>query len=162
VEVAAEVLQRLNPGVRVETRATRVTDAELSLLLPQCNFVIDASDNYGTRLAVNRNCLASATPWIMSSCIRQEGQLMYLRPDLPDAACYRCAYGKAPEQLEDCPGAGIFAPVAAIIGASAAWFALAAIAGMEPPAGLHLFDAGRWQWQSLGIRKNPDCRDCAV
>ena len=69
----------------------------------------------------------------MASCIRMEGQIMLLRPDLPEQACYRCAYGEAPDTLEDCPGAGIFAPVAGIAGSSAAHFALAYLAGMQPP-----------------------------
>ena len=86
---------------------------------------------------------------------------MFMRPDLPQQACYRCVYGEAPDTLEDCPGAGIFAPVAGVAGTSAAYFALAYLAGLEPPVGLHLFDAGSWQWQSLRISKNSDCRDCS-
>jgi adenylyltransferase/sulfurtransferase len=89
-----------------------------------------------------------------------EGQIMFMRPDLPKQACYRCAYGTAPDTLEDCPGAGIFAPVAGIAGASAAHFALASLAGMQPPSGLHLFDATNWEWRSVKINKNPNCKDC--
>ena len=159
-EVAAEYLQQLNPDTRVHSNTNRMTDRELEQLVPSCDLVIDASDNYGTRLAVNRVCLAVKKPWIMASCIRQEGQIMFLRPELADTACYRCAYGHAPDTLEDCPGAGIFAPVAAIIGASAAHFALATLAGQQPPLGLHLFDAVNWQWQSLKINQNKQCKDC--
>ena len=85
---------------------------------------------------------------------------MLMRPDLPEQACYRCVYGAAPDTLEDCPGAGIFAPVAGISGTSAAYFALAHLAGMQIPSGLHLLDAVNWQWQSLKIKKNPVCKDC--
>jgi molybdopterin/thiamine biosynthesis adenylyltransferase len=138
-----------------------MTDQEMTTLFPDCDFVIDASDNFGTRLAVNRSCLALGTPWLMASCIRMEGQLMLLRPDLPDQPCYRCAYGQAPESLEDCPGAGIFAPVAGIAGTSAAHFALAQVAGLKMPQGLHLFDANHWAWQSLNIKKNTNCKDCS-
>jgi molybdopterin/thiamine biosynthesis adenylyltransferase len=159
-EVAIETLQTLNPETRLHSISKRMADEDMQLLFPDCDLVIDASDNYGTRLAVNRNSLAHKLPWIMASCIRMEGQIMYLRPDLPEQACYRCAYGEAPDTLEDCPGAGIFAPVAGITGASAAFFALASLAGLQPPAGLHLFDASSWQWQSLGTRKKPGCRDC--
>ena len=162
VEVATGVLQGLNPQTDVDAIATRMTGSQLQQLIPGCDLVIDASDNYGTRLAVNRACLETNTPWVMASCIRREGQIMYLRPDLPDSACYRCAYGQAPDTMEDCPGAGIFAPVAAIVGASAAYFALAHITGSAPPAGLHLFDAVRWQWQSLAVNKVSSCSDCAT
>ena len=160
-EVATETLQALNPETNFQSVSKRMTDKDMQALFPECDLVIDASDNYGTRLAVNRNCLALKIPWIMASCIRMEGQLLFMRPDLPDQACYRCAYGEAPDTLEDCPGAGIFAPVAGIIGSSAAHFALAHIAGLTPPAGLHIFDAANWVWQSLRINKNPDCKDCS-
>ena len=160
VEVAVKSLQRLNPDSQLQPIPKRMNDKDMQALFPACDLVIDASDNYGTRLAVNRNCLAQKTPWIMASCIRMEGQIMFMRPDLPEQACYRCAYGKAPDTLEDCPGAGIFAPVAGITGTSAAYFALSSIAGTQPPAGLHLFDAATWLWKSLSIRKNPNCKDC--
>jgi molybdopterin/thiamine biosynthesis adenylyltransferase len=161
VEAASESLQNLNPDTENQAINQRMTDAEIQELLPTCDLVIDASDNYGTRLAVNRSCLEHETPWIMASCIRMEAQIMMLRPDLPGQACYRCAYGEAPDTLEDCPGAGIFAPVAGIAGSSAAHFALAYLAGMEPPVGLHLFDATNWAWQSLKINKNTNCKDCS-
>lgn len=160
VAVAKQALRNLNPETLLNTINKRMTDADMQTLFPTCDFVIDASDNFGTRLAVNRSCLALKTPWLMASCIRMEGQLMLLRPDLQDQACYRCAYGEAPDNLEDCPGAGIFAPVAGVIGISAAHFALACVAGISMPLGLHLFDATEWSWHSLKISRNNDCQDC--
>ena len=159
-EVATTALQSLNPDTRIRAINRRMADEDMQTLFPDCDLVIDSSDNYGTRLAVNRNCLSSKTPWIMAACIRMEGQIMMMRPDLPAQACYRCTYGNAPDTLEDCPGAGIFAPVAGLIGASTAYFALAHLAGMDTPAGLHLFDATYWQWQTLKMSKKPDCKDC--
>jgi len=160
VEAAAESLQNLNPETKLQTVTRRMADGDMQALFPNCDLVIDASDNYGTRLAVNRNCHALKVPWIMASCIRMEGQIMFIRPDLPEQACYRCAYGEAPDTLEDCPGAGIFAPVAGIVGTSAAYFALAYLAGLNPPGGLHLFAASNWEWQSLKVKRHPNCKDC--
>ena len=161
VEAATEALQSLNPDTEIQSINQRMSGTDMLALFPGCDLVIDASDNYGTRLAANRSCLESKTPWIMASCIRMEAQIMMLRPDLPEQACYRCAYGEAPDTLEDCPGAGIFAPVAGIAGSSAAYFALALLAEMEPTTGLHLFDATNWEWQSLKIKQNPKCKDCS-
>jgi len=161
VEAATDILQNLNPKTRIQSIDRRMTDEDMQTLFPACDLVIDASDNYGTRLAVNRSCLELKIPWIMASCIRMEGQVMLMRPDLPAQACYRCVYGSAPDTLEDCPGAGIFAPVAGISGTSAAYFALAHLAGLQTPAGLHLFDAANWQWQSLKVKKNPNCKNCS-
>lgn len=160
VEVAAAALRLINPELKLRTISHRVADTEMLEIFPGCDFVIDASDNFGTRLAVNRSCLTTRTPWLMASCIRMEAQIMLFRPDLAGQACYRCAYGIAPDQLEDCPGAGIFAPVAGIAGITAAHFALATLAGLEMPGGLHLLDAKHWSWQRLKIPQNPDCKDC--
>ena len=160
VEVAIETLSRLNPETKLNRLSKRMADSDMQKLFPNCDFIIDASDNYGTRLAVNRTSLSLQIPWLMASCIRMEGQLMLLRPDLPDQPCYRCAYGEAPDTLEDCPGAGIFAPVAGIVGTSAAHFALASVAGITIPPGLHLFDATSWTWQSIKIKQNHGCKDC--
>jgi len=162
VEVAAQQLQSLNPETNINIQAKRMADQDMQLLFSSCDFVIDASDNYGTRLAVNRSCLELGIPWLMASCIRLEGQLMLLRPDLADQPCYLCAYGVAPDTLEDCPGAGIFAPVAGVVGTSAAYFALASLTGLPAPNGLHLFDATHWSWQSLRVSKNPACKECAA
>ncbi len=160
-EAATDALQNLNPDTRLESVSRRMDDKDMREVFPQCDLVIDASDNYGTRLAVNRTCLELKTPWIMASCIRMEGQVLLLRPDLPAQACYRCVYGSAPDTLEDCPGAGIFAPVAGLVGASAAYFALAHLAGMKTPPGLHLLDAANWQWQSIRTNRKPACKDCS-
>jgi molybdopterin/thiamine biosynthesis adenylyltransferase len=160
VEAATEALQSLNPDSEIQAINKRMTDTDMQALFTNCDLVIDASDNYGTRLTVNRSCLKLKTPWIMASCIRMEAQIMLLRPDLPEQACYRCAYGEAPDTLEDCPGAGIFAPVAGVAGSSTAYFSLAYLAGMETRAGLHLFDAGNWSWRSLKIGMIPGCGDC--
>ena len=161
VKAARSALQSLNPDTEIQSINQRMGDTQMRELFQTCDLIIDASDNYGTRLAVNRACLSLKKPWIMASCIRMEAQIIMLRPDLPGQACYRCAYGEAPDTLEDCPGAGIFAPVAGIAGSSAAHFALAQLAGMETPVGLHLFDAVNWVWQSLKIKQNPDCKDCS-
>lgn len=160
-EAANEILHPLNPETDLHTVTRRMHVTDMQDLFPDCDLVIDCSDNYGTRLAVNRVCLELARPWIMASCVRMEGQVMLLRPDLPQQPCYRCVYGSAPDTLEDCPGAGIFAPVAGIIGTSAAHFALVHLAGMEMPGGLNLFDGSNWAWRSLSAPRDPGCPACS-
>jgi len=161
-DAACESLHALNPAVEVKTISRRLHVDTMLQLFPACDLVIDASDNYGTRLAVNRACHELGIPWIMASCIRLEGQIMLLRPDLLQQPCYRCVYGEAPDTLEDCPGAGIFSPVAGIIGTSAAHFALTHLAGMKLPGGIHLFDGRTWSWQSLSTTKDVNCLDCST
>ncbi len=157
---ATDMLHKLNPSTELHSITRRMHVSDMQDLFPACDLIIDACDNYGTRLAVNRVCIELEKAWVMASCIRMEGQLMLLRPDLESKPCYRCAYGKAPDTLEDCPGAGVFAPVAGIIGTSAAHFALAHIAGMTLPGGMHLFDGANWEWRSLNVAQDPNCQDC--
>jgi molybdopterin/thiamine biosynthesis adenylyltransferase len=160
VEVAQQRLQQLNPELIIETHQKRVDDEFLESAVVNVDLVIDASDNYGTRLMVNRVCQKAGTPWVMGSCIRFEGQLMFIDPGNPELGCYRCAYGHSPETLEDCPGAGIFAPVAGMTGTSMAQLALARLAGLKVPEGLHLLDARQLFWKTLRVQQNPDCPAC--
>lgn len=158
-EVAAAYLSHLNPAVQLATVEERIDDHHARRLMANHDITIDASDNYGTRLAVNRASLAVSKPWVMGSCIRMEGQLI-LFPGQGDAPCYRCVYGGAPDTLEDCQGSGVFAPVAGIIGTSMAHVALLYLAGTSVPSALHLLDATSYRWRSLSVRRNPRCKDC--
>jgi len=157
---AAEYLTALNPSTKLETINARMDEAQLSALASDCDLVIDASDNYGTRLAVNNACLQTGLPWIMGSAIRMEGQVVLFQPADDSTACYRCIYGQAPETLEDCPGAGIFAPVAGMIGTAMAHRALSFLAGKEDSGELQILDGHRGHWQQLKTSKNPECPSC--
>jgi len=159
-KAAAETLDRVNPDVALFSHDARVDEAFLDIRGGDCDLVIDASDNYGTRLAINRWSQNRSKPWIMGSCARMEGQLMFFDPRDGASPCYRCAYGSAPETLEDCSGAGVFAPVAGMVGTAMAHFALLFLAGLRPPDGLHALDAGAMRWNRLRVDRDPGCRDC--
>lgn len=156
-EAAAAALIDLNPEIKLACINERINQDRLAEL--DCDLVIDASDNYGTRLAVNAACLQTGTPWVMGSAIRMEGQIMLFQPG---DACYRCLYGEAPETLEDCPGAGIFAPVTGIIGSAMAHRALCYLAGLNDSGELQIMDGQRGHWQDLKPVKNGQCRDCGT
>ncbi len=160
-DVAEQLLSRSNPDVRVSAHRVRADPENLGRLLSGADLVIDASDNYGTRLAVNSACLDVGLPWVMGACIRMEGQLMLFHPGQADSPCYRCVYQKAPETLEDCPGAGIFAPVAGMIGSAMAHLALSRLAGLDLPSCLHVLDAQAMNWRQLKVSPDPNCRDCS-
>jgi adenylyltransferase/sulfurtransferase len=161
VDIAKKRLSAQNPDIRITSNNVRVDRDYLDSAIPGFDLLIDASDNYGTRLAVNKACLAYSKPWIMGACIRQESQVMLFDPSNSATPCYRCIYGNAPETLEDCPGAGIFAPVAGLTGLFMAHVALTFLASLEVPRGLNLFDAQRMTWQRLAAENKPDCPECS-
>ncbi len=161
VDVAQQRLLQNNPQLNIQTHKHRVDRDFLHSVLSGFDLVIDASDNFGTRLAVNQACLETLTPWVMGSCIRFEGQVMLFDPAITDSACYRCTYGTAPDTLEDCAGAGIFAPVAGMVGTTMAQLALARLAGLKPPLCMNLLDAEKLSWRQLNTKRNANCPACA-
>lgn len=156
-EVAARRLAEINPDCDIDTLEQRVTAA--ALVERAADVWIDTSDNYATRLACNEAALRLGQRWVMAAALRFEGQLAVFT-QLGDEACYRCLYGDAAETLEDCAGAGVFAPAAGIMGLAGAAQAMALITGLEPVRGLHLFDATTLGWQALATRRRPDCPAC--
>jgi molybdopterin/thiamine biosynthesis adenylyltransferase len=162
VDVARERLSAQNPDVRINTYNRRLDQGFLASISGNIDLVVDASDNYGTRLAINKACLESGLPWVMGACIRLEGQVMLFDPGVEESPCYRCAYGDAPETLEDCPGAGIFAPVAGVIGTVMAQLVLTRIAGLEIHPRLHLFDGAQLAWQQVMVKRNIECPACGT
>jgi len=161
VDAAAEALARRAPELDLRTVARRMDAATLAEHLTDIDAVIDASDNYATRLAVNEACLGAQTPWIMGAAIRFEGQVLVLRPDLDDQPCYHCLYGDAASSLDDCQGAGVFTPLTGTIGTALAGEVLRLLLGFEVRSRLHLFDARHFAWRELAVRRSPSCPTCA-
>jgi adenylyltransferase/sulfurtransferase len=161
-EAAVEALRRINPEVPVTAVTERVDDASLPGLVADCDLVVDACDNFDTRMAINRACLQHRVPWVMGACVRMEGQLLALDPRVDDSACYRCVYGRASALLDDCAGAGVLAPVAGVIGGAMAHLALLTLTGHPVPQGLSVLDGAGWEWRKLAVKRNPDCPECGA
>jgi molybdopterin/thiamine biosynthesis adenylyltransferase len=164
VTAARTRLAAINPEVRVETVRARVGPAELAPLAARADVVLDCSDNFATRHAVNRACVASRTPLVSGAAIRFDGQVAVFDPRDPVSPCYHCLFGEG-EDLEEtrCAIMGVFAPVVGIVGATQAAEALKLIAGIgEPIAGrLLLLDAFAMRWRDVRIPRDPQCPVCA-
>lgn len=163
IEVAAERLAALNPDVNLEIVDQRLDPAALTELAGRCTVVLDCSDNFATRFAVNEATLAARRPLISGAAIRLEGQLAVFRNDLPVGACYRCLYHEDGEELETCSGGGILGPVVGAVGALMAVEALKLIVGISRGDGerLAVYDGWRGEWRSLGLAPDPECPVCA-
>ncbi len=163
VVAARTRLNAINPDVRVEAMQARVGADELATLVASADVVLDCSDNFATRHAINRSCVAARKPLVSGAAIRFDGQIAVF--DARDAAspCYHCLFGEG-EELEEtrCATMGVFAPLVGIVGATQAAEALKLIAGVgEPLAGrLLLVDALSMRWRDVRVTRDPACPAC--
>jgi len=163
VEAAAARIAAVNPEVRVVQRAERVGFDALRELAGAADVVVDCSDNFATRHAVNRACVATGKPLVSGAAIRFDGQIAVFDARDPDSPCYHCLFGEGDEFDETrCATMGVFAPLVGIIGASQAAEALKllASAGRSLAGRLLLLDALTMQWRELKVSKDPACPVC--
>jgi adenylyltransferase/sulfurtransferase len=165
VAAAAARLAAINPEVRLECIERRVGADELATLAGAADVVLDCSDNFATRHAVNRACVAARVPLVSGAAIRFDGQVAVFDPRTPDSPCYHCVFGEG-EELEEvrCATMGVFAPLVGIIGATQAAEALKLVAGTgESLAGrLLVLDALTMQWRELRVPRDPACAVCGT
>ncbi|MXY56921.1 MAG: molybdopterin-synthase adenylyltransferase MoeB, partial [Gammaproteobacteria bacterium] len=163
VDSAAARIASLSPDTRVETVAARLDGPELDAVVADADVVLDGTDNFVARYAINAACVRNQTPLVSGAAIRLEGQITVINPRRDDAPCYRCLYGDAGDEALNCAENGVAAPLVGIVGSVQAMEAMKLIAGVgESLAGyvLHL-DAKRMEWRKLKLTKDPDCRTCA-
>lgn len=155
-------LHRINPEACVETLALRLEGDALDEQVARADIVLDCSDNFATRHAVNRACVRHRVPLVSGAAIRFDGQVSVfdLRADGP---CYHCLFPEG-EDVEEvrCAVMGVFAPLTGIVGATQAAEALKLLIGCGTSlAGrLLLLDGLRMEWRSIGVLRDPDCSVC--
>jgi molybdopterin/thiamine biosynthesis adenylyltransferase len=96
VESLAAALHALNPGVKVHCLQQRADDALLDHAVPRASVVLDCSDNYRTRHAINAACVRHRVPLVAAAVIRFDGQLSVFDPRQPDSPCYACLFPPMP------------------------------------------------------------------
>jgi adenylyltransferase/sulfurtransferase len=163
VEAAAMRLAAINPEVAIRPLAERVDGDRLATLVASADVVVDCCDNFGTRHAVNRACVAAGRPLVSGAAIRFDGQVAVFDTRDPASPCYHCLFGEGDELEETrCATMGVFAPLVGIVGATQAAEALKLLAGIgESLAGrLLLLDTLAMQWRELRVPRDPDCPVC--
>lgn len=164
VESAQATLNRINPATLVDPVRERVAGDRLAQLVAQADVVIDGSDNFATRHAVNRACVKHRKPLVSGAAVRFDGQIAVFDPRNATSPCYECLFPEAGEFEEvRCAVMGVFAPLVGIIGSMQAAEALKVLAGVgEPLVGrLQLLDARTMQWRSIRVAKDPACSVCS-
>lgn len=164
VESARDSLLRLNPELSLNLIPQRLADAALQAAVRAADVVVDGSDNFATRFAVNAACVALRKPLVSGAAIRLEGQISVFRPDLADGPCYRCLYRDSSEVAETCAANGVLPPVVGVIGSLQAIETVKVLLnfGESLEGRLLLFDALTMQWRSLRLRKDPACPVCGA
>ncbi|RPI64608.1 MAG: HesA/MoeB/ThiF family protein [Lysobacterales bacterium] len=163
VEAAKKRLTALNPGVDVIVLAERLDAAALEAVVGGVDVVLDGTDNFTTRFAVNRACVARRVPLVSGAAVRVEGQIAVF-PNDGGGPCYACLYNDEDEWLGDCQGNGVLAPVPGVIGTLMAEEALKLVLGWGSSLRnrLLLWDAKRGDWQSVALKRDPECVVCGA
>ena len=164
VAAAKARLAAINPDVRIDAIEARIEPDDLPPLVTRADVVLDCCDNFATRHAVNRACVAAGVPLVSGAAIRFDGQVAVFDTRSPASPCYHCLFGEGEEQeAMRCAIMGVFAPVVGIIGATQAAEAMKLIAGVGAPlAGrLLLLDALTMTWREVRIPRDPQCPVCA-
>jgi len=164
VESARDRLRALNPLVQVEIIATRLSPDELRNQVRQADVVLDGTDNFATRFALNTACIATRTPLVSGAAVRFDGQVTVFDPRLQSSPCYRCLYKEGTEEEARCTENGVLAPLVGIIGTIQANEALKLLLDIGDPlvGRLLVLDALRMEWRTLRLRRDPACPACST
>lgn len=160
----AASLRALNAEIIVEEKCLRLAGTALMEQVAAVDMVLDCSDNFTTRLAINRACVAHKKVLVSGAAIRGEGQVSVFNASA-ESPCYACLYGEqdAQENLS-CSDSGVLSPLVGIIGAMQAVEALKILAGYgEPLDGrVLLLDAKTMQVRTMVLRKDSACAVCGA
>ena len=163
VESAREALHDINPGIEVIALKTRLAGDALREQVEAADVVLDCSDNFATRHAINRACVAARTPLVSGAAIRFDGQVSVFDSRGVDAPCYHCLFPEGGDADEvRCAVMGVFAPLTGIIGSMQAAEALKLLAhtGQSLAGRLLLLDALGMEWRSITLPRDPACDVC--
>ena len=163
VDSAKDTLKLINPDVQILPIAAALYDSALEEEVRQADVVLDCSDNFATRFAVNRSCVTHRTPLVSGAAIRMEGQVAVFDSGRGNSPCYHCLYKEGEEDDQTCTGNGVLAPIVGIIGSLQALEAIKVIVSMgETLAGrLVIFDGFTHEWRTLTLKQDPDCAVCS-
>jgi molybdopterin/thiamine biosynthesis adenylyltransferase len=162
---AASTLAAINPEIRVEALDERAGPDRLMALVRAADVVLDCSDNFATRHALNRACVAHRKPLVSGAGIRFDGQIAVFDLRREDAPCYHCLFAEdARTEEERCATLGVFAPLVGVVGTMQAMEAIKLVTGVgETLAGrLVLFDALASRWHEVRLARDPHCRVCGA
>lgn len=165
VDSAASLLRDINPEIECVTIPQRLADDTLAALIQQADAVLDCSDNFETRYAVNRACLQYRTPLVSGAAIQFDGQVSVFDFRQQNVACYNCLFPEDSVAAElRCATTGVFSPLVGIVGAIQAAEALKLLMNIERGLSGKLLTVNALDMQISRGNLAPDanCSVCAV
>lgn len=160
---AREALREVNPEVEVVALGERLEGAALERLVAGADVVLDCTDNFATRHALNRACVKASKPLVSGAAIRFDGQLAVFDLRRAGSPCYSCLFPESAE-AEDvaCAVMGVFSPLTGTIGTLQAAEAIKLLCGIGESLGgrLQMFDALHAEWRTVRVPRDPGCPVC--
>jgi len=162
VESAEKALKQINPLIDIISLATRLEGEELHERVASVDLVLDCSDNFSTRFAINRACVAARKPLVSGAAIRMEGQVSVFDSRKEGGPCYQCLYSEGSDEQLTCSTSGVMAPLVGIIGSIQAMEAIKVLSGLGDSLSgrLMMLDSMSMQWRTLKLKKDPGCQCC--
>jgi molybdopterin/thiamine biosynthesis adenylyltransferase len=161
--IARDALREVNPEIQVVALGERLEGNRLQELVSSADIVLDCTDNFTTRHALNRACVKASKPLVSGAAIRFDGQLAVFDLRRADSPCYACLFPESAD-AEDvaCAVMGVFSPLTGTIGALQAAEAIKLLCGIgeTPETRLQMFDALNSDWRAVRIPKDPACPAC--
>lgn len=163
IESARDNLAALNPDIRIDLLPGPLDEEALRAAVRSSDVVLDCTDNFAARHAINRACVAEKRPLVSAAAIRLEGQLSVFDTRKQDSPCYHCLYREDGDELETCTRNGILAPVVGSLGTLQSLEAIKVLLGIgEPLIGrLMVFDALSFDIRIMKLRRDPSCTVCS-
>ena len=162
-ESARTAIAAINPDPQIRTVRQRADAALLDELVPDADVVLDCTDNFATRHAINRACVRHHKPLVSGAAIRMDGQLAVYDRRMPSSPCYACVFPEDSGVEETrCATMGVFAPLVGIVGTMQAAEALKLLAGLGSRlvGELLMIDGRDMAFNSISLPRNPQCTVC--
>jgi adenylyltransferase/sulfurtransferase len=162
IDSAKEHLRAINPEISIECIDHALEDDELLFEAEKADVIVDASDNFQTRFALNAASVKTKTALVSGAAIRFEGQVTVFNPEDENSPCYRCLYNEDVATAETCTANGVIAPLLGIIGSIQANEVLKLLMGIGDTlqGKLLLLDSLHMEWNQATLKKDPACPVC--
>jgi molybdopterin-synthase adenylyltransferase len=164
-ESACQSALALNPDCRIEVCTEHLDGAAMEAAVAAVDLVLDCTDRFSSRYAINAACRAAGVPLVSGAAIRFSGQLAVFDPRDPETPCYACLYppGEEGDEALSCAESGVVAPLVGLIGSFQALEAIKLLSGAGTPHhGLSTFDGLSGQWRHFRVPRDPACPVCGT